>query len=359
MGKDYVYTPDFGGVPKVLRTTAKERGKERTVLIAGGAGFIGSNLSRRLIARGDRVICLDNLETGRSENIAALLPHPRFAFVLHDVVTPFRVNGPIDQIYNLACPASPPKYQRDPLHTFKTNIFGGLNLLALAREKGARILQSSTSEVYGDPDCPLQSEDYRGLVNTVGPRSCYDEGKRAAETLFYETNRQHGIDVRIARIFNTYGPRMDPGDGRVVSNFVVQALSGAPITIYGEGLQTRSFCYIDDMLDGLMALMDADEHLATINDPVNLGNPGEFTMIELAQLVLQMTGSKSALTYRDLPVDDPRQRRPDIARAGRLLDWAPKISLAEGLVPTIAYFSAELAQMQGLATARRAGEAVS
>lgn len=343
MRKDRIYTPDFGGVPKASLSAHKGR----TVLIAGGAGFIGSNLSRRLIARGDRVICLDNLETGRSENIASLLAHPRFSFILHDVVTPFRLNGTINQIYNLACPASPPKYQKDPIHTFKTCILGGLNLLELAREKNARILQSSTSEVYGDPDCLLQSEEYRGRVNTVGPRSCYDEGKRAAETLFYETNRQQGVDVRIARIFNTYGPRMDPGDGRVVSNFVVQALSGVPITIYGEGQQTRSFCYIDDLLDGLMALMEADVNLSTVNDPVNIGNPGEFTMRELAQLVLEMTASKSSLTYCDLPADDPRQRRPDISRAGRLLDWAPKVSLIEGLVPTIAYFRGELTKMQG------------
>lgn len=350
MTKACTYTPAFAGVPAGASASPSQSPSQsnnsRTILIAGGAGFIGSNLSRRLIARGDRVICLDNLQTGRSENIAALIQHPNFAFILHDVVTPFRLRGPIDQIYNLACPASPPKYQNDPLHTFKTCIFGGMNLLALAREKGARILQSSTSEVYGDPDCAMQSETYRGLVNTVGPRSCYDEGKRAAETLFYETHRQDGVDVRIARIFNTYGPRMDPKDGRVVSNFVVQALSGVPITIYGEGLQTRSFCFINDLLDGLMALMEADTDLDTVNDPVNLGNPGEFTMLELAQLVLQMTESRSRLTFRDLPKDDPRQRRPDITRAKALLDWAPKIALAEGLLPTIAYFGKELSQMQ-------------
>lgn len=230
----------------------------RCVLVAGGAGFIGSNLCDRLIAQGDRVICIDNLETGRSENIAHLIGHPGFAFFLHDIIEPFQVEGPVDRIYNLACPASPPKYQRDPVHTFKTSVLGALNLLELARLKGARILQSSTSEVYGDPDVHSQSEDYRGLVNTVGPRSCYDEGKRAAETLFHDVHERDRVDIRIARIFNTYGPRMDPEDGRVVSNFVMQALSGLPLTIYGDGQQTRSFCYIDDMLDGLTALMETD-----------------------------------------------------------------------------------------------------
>ncbi|KFE34481.1 UDP-glucuronic acid decarboxylase family protein [Thioclava atlantica] len=318
----------------------------RTVLIAGGAGFIGSNLSRRLLARGDRVICVDNLETGRTENIAGLLTNPSFAFILHDIIEAFTVHGPVDRIYNLACPASPPKYQRNPLHTLETSFIGALNLLDIAEKKGARILQSSTSEVYGDPDISPQAEDYRGLVNTVGPRACYDEGKRVTETLFYEAHHSSDIDVRIARIFNTYGPRMDPEDGRVVSNFVVQALRGEPLTVYGEGTQTRSFCYVDDMVDGLMALMEADEVEPTIFDPVNLGNPGEFTMLELAELVLELTGSASTLSFHPLPQDDPLQRRPDISRAKALLDWEPKVSLYKGLAPTIAYFREEIAQRQ-------------
>lgn len=335
--------------PQFTRVTKVDNGhaaSARVVVVAGGAGFIGSNLCRRLLAEGDRVICVDNLDTGRSENIAALLPDPAFQFFLHDIVKPFTIAGPVHRIYNLACPASPPKYQRDPVHTFKTSILGGINLLSLAEAKGARILQSSTSEVYGDPDRSPQSEDFRGLVNTVGPRACYDEGKRAAETLFYEMHQRHNIDIRIARIFNTYGPRMDPEDGRVVSNFIVQALTNAPLTIYGDGKQSRSFCYIDDMLDALTALMEAPEVTTQIFDPVNLGSPGEFTMIELAGLVLELTGSASAITYRPLPKDDPHQRRPDISLAGRLLGWAPKVPLREGLAPTIAYFRDQLAQMQ-------------
>ncbi|WP_372604241.1 UDP-glucuronic acid decarboxylase family protein [Actibacterium sp.] len=318
------------------------------MLVAGGAGFIGSNLCHRLIAEGDRVICVDNMETGRHENIADLLTHPRFAFLHHDIVGAFTVGGPIDRIYNLACPGSPPKYQRDPVHTFKTSIIGGINLLSLAEEKSARILQSSTSEVYGDPDISPQSEDYRGLVNTIGPRACYDEGKRGAETLFHEMNKRRGVETRIARIFNTYGPRMDPEDGRVVSNFIIQAITGNNLTVYGDGNQTRSFCYIDDMLDGLVALMETETPFGTINDPVNLGNPGEFTMLELADLVREMTGSGSGLVFRGLPVDDPHQRRPDIHKAKHLLGWEPKIPLREGLEPTIAYFRAELAIQQRL-----------
>ena len=311
-------------------------------MVAGGAGFIGSNLSHRLISAGDRVICVDNMETGRHQNITDLFAHPDFAFFRHDIVEPFGIDGPIDRIYNLACPGSPPKYQRDPLHTFKTSIIGGINLLALAEEKSARILQSSTSEVYGDPDVSPQSEDYRGRVNTIGPRACYDEGKRATETLFHEMHDCKGVDTRIARIFNTYGPRMDPEDGRVVSNFIIQACTGADLTVYGDGLQTRSFCHIDDMLDGLITLMETDSATFTIDDPVNLGNPGEFTVLELADLVREMTGSDSKLAFRKLPVDDPRQRRPDIARAKQLLGWEPKVQLRDGLAPTIDYFRGEL-----------------
>ena len=330
--------------PQYLSVAGCEcEGAKRTILVAGGAGFIGSNLCDRLIARGDRVICIDNLETGRSENIAHLLAHPDFAFFRHDIIEPFNMEGPVTQIYNLACPASPPKYQRDPIHTFKTSVLGALNLLELARAKGARILQSSTSEVYGDPDVATQDEAYRGLVNTVGPRSCYDEGKRAAETLFHDMHERDRVDIRIARIFNTYGPRMDPEDGRVVSNFVVQALTGQPLTIYGDGMQTRSFCYIDDMLDGLMALMETD---TAGFDPVNLGNPGEFTMRELAELVQELTGTQAPKVFRDLPRDDPHQRCPDIGRARRLLGWSPQVPLREGLVPTIAYFRDEVMREQ-------------
>lgn len=292
------------------------------------------------------MICLDNLSTGRSENIACFLSNPDFSFIRHDITRPFSIIGAVDQIYNLACPASPPRYQEDPLHTFITSVIGAINLLQLAETKHARILQSSTSEVYGDPDHSPQEEAYRGHVNTVGPRSCYDEGKRAAETLFYEMHRQRAVDVRIARIFNTYGPNMDPKDGRVVSNFIVQALLGSPITIYGAGTQTRSFCYIDDMLDALTALMDAPETRATIHDPVNLGNPGEFTVLELAELVVGMTRSRSPLTHRPLPTDDPRQRRPAIERAETLLGWAPKVPLHEGIAKTIPYFRAELERTQ-------------
>ncbi|PCD75544.1 NAD-dependent dehydratase [Pseudothioclava arenosa] len=332
------FSPQFSAM-------VNEADQGRCVLVAGGAGFIGSNLCDRLIAQGDRVICIDNLETGRSENIAHLIGHPGFAFFLHDIIEPFQVEGPVERIYNLACPASPPKYQRDPVHTFKTSVLGALNLLELARLKGARILQSSTSEVYGDPDVHSQNEDYRGLVNTVGPRSCYDEGKRAAETLFHDVHERDRVDIRIARIFNTYGPRMDPEDGRVVSNFVVQALSGLPLTIYGDGQQTRSFCYIDDMLDGLTALMETD---TAGYDPVNLGNPGEFTMRELAEIVLEMTGAQVPVTYCDLPRDDPHQRCPDITRARRLLGWAPRVPLREGLAPTIAYFRDQIRERQQL-----------
>lgn len=329
-----------------VRFDPDESALGKTVLVAGGAGFIGSNMIRKLLAHGDRVICLDNMSTGRQENIESLLTHPRFRFVLHDIVKPFSIAWPIDRIYNLACPASPPKYQADPVHTFKTSVIGALNLLDLADQKGARILQSSTSEVYGDPDISPQPETYRGNVNTVGPRACYDEGKRAAETLFYEMHRNKAVDIRIARIFNTYGPRMDPDDGRVVSNFIVQALTGAPLTIYGDGEQTRSFCYVDDMADGLMALMETEHAGQTIYDPVNLGNNGEFTMLSLAEKVLALTGAHSPIVHRPLPQDDPLQRRPNLARAFNLLGWAPKVPLEDGLKPTIRYFRSELRRAQ-------------
>ncbi|WP_434286926.1 UDP-glucuronic acid decarboxylase family protein [Celeribacter sp. SCSIO 80788] len=325
--------------PQFSLVSSEQHFAQRVVLVAGGAGFIGSNLCRRLLSQGNRVICVDNLETGRLSNIGALMSEPDFRFFLHDIVEPFSIKGQLDRIYNLACPASPPKYQKDPIHTFQTSVMGALNLLELASKKGARVLQSSTSEVYGDPDVSPQNEEYRGLVNTMGPRSCYDEGKRAAETLFHDMHVTRGVDVRVARIFNTYGPRMDPEDGRVISNFIVQALKGEPMTIYGTGEQTRSFCYIDDMLEGLMALMECETCGAV---PVNLGNPGEFTMNELSRLVQKMIPGHGGAVYCDLPKDDPRQRRPDITRARTLLNWAPQVSLRAGLVPTVTYFSKEL-----------------
>jgi UDP-glucuronate decarboxylase len=309
----------------------------KSILVAGGAGFVGSHLCDVLICRGHHVICVDNLQTGRIGNVAHLMAHTRFHFLEHDIINPLQIDGPVDQIYNLACAASPPLYQIDPIHTFKTCVYGSMNLLELAKAKGARILQSSTSEVYGDPEISPQPETYRGVVNTVGPRACYDEGKRAGETLFWEFGQHQGVNTRIARIFNTYGPRMHPDDGRVVSNFIVQALRGEDITIYGDGSQTRSFCYIDDLIDGLMRLMASDEKM-----PVNLGNPGEFTMLELAQMVLDQTGARAALVRRPLPQDDPRQRKPDITRAQRLLGWTPSIALEQGLALTVAHFAAEL-----------------
>ncbi|TCM87533.1 UDP-glucuronic acid decarboxylase family protein [Rhodovulum steppense] len=314
---------------------------ERVVLVTGGAGFLGSHLCDRLMALGARVICLDNLMTGSIANISHLIGRSGFRFVQHDVIAPFDPNEPVDEIFNLACPASPPQYARDPIHTFQTCVLGAMNMLELARANGARIVQASTSEVYGDPTVSPQPETYRGSVNPVGPRACYDEGKRGAETLFYHYRQSHALDARIARIFNTYGPRMSPDDGRVVSNFIVQALTGAPLTVYGTGQQTRSFCYVDDMVEGLMRLMAAPGRGL---GPVNLGNPGEFTMLELAELVLSKTGSGSSLTFAPLPQDDPRQRRPDIALADQLLDWAPGVPLSEGLDRTIAYFAESIHQ---------------
>lgn len=309
----------------------------KVVVVAGGAGFLGSALCARLIASGQTVICIDNLLTGSTENIARLMRHPRFRFVEHDILHPVTISGRVDEIYNLACPASPPRYQANPIHTFRTSIDGSLNLLTLAERKSARILLSSTSEVYGDPEIPLQPESYRGSVNTVGPRACYDEGKRAAETLFWEFGEHRGLETRIARIFNTYGPQMNPEDGRVVSNFVVQALRGEPLTVYGDGSQTRSFCYVSDMVEGLVRLMASGEKM-----PVNLGNPGEFTMLELAELVQAKVGSRTPITFRPLPQDDPRQRRPDITRANRILGWAPTVPLDQGLNLTISWFAQKL-----------------
>ena len=325
-------------VHKVTHLPPAQGGDQgKFVLVAGGAGFVGSNLCRRLLDQGHSVLCVDNLLTGDIQNVAELLGLPRFRFRRHDIIKPFRVDGRLDEIYNLACPASPPRYQIDPIHTFRTCVDGSLNLLALAEAKGARILQSSTSEVYGDPEITLQHEGYRGRVNTCGPRACYDEGKRAAETLFWEYGAHRGVETRIARIFNTYGPRMNPDDGRVVSNFIVQALREQPLTVYGDGLQTRSFCYVHDLVEGLMRLMASSEKM-----PVNLGNPGEFTMLELAEKVLRKLGSVLPITKMPLPQDDPRQRRPDISRAADLLGWVPSISLDEGLDQTITWFAQRL-----------------
>ncbi len=303
------------------------------ILVTGGAGFIGSHLCEKLLEEGNEVICLDNLFTGRKDNIRHLMNHPYFEFVRHDVLEPVYVE--CDQIYNLACPASPIHYQYDPIKTAKTSVIGALYMLGLAKRCHARILQASTSEVYGDPAIHPQTEDYWGNVNPHGVRSCYDEGKRMAEALFFDYHRQHGLDIKVVRIFNTYGPRMRPDDGRVVSNFIVQALRGEDITIYGSGEQTRSFCYVDDLVDGLIRMMNSRDGFT---GPVNLGNPKEFTMLELAELVLQTTGSKSKLIYMPLPEDDPTQRKPDISLAERELGWKPTIALKEGLESTIQYF---------------------
>jgi UDP-glucuronate decarboxylase len=303
------------------------------VLVTGCAGFLGSHLCDRLVAAGNEVVCVDNYFTGTRRNIGGLLDHGNFEAIRHDITFPLYVE--VDQIYNLACPASPIHYQHDPVQTTKTSVHGAINMLGLAKRLGARILQASTSEVYGDPQQHPQREDYWGHVNPIGRRSCYDEGKRCAETLFFDYHRQHGVAIKVARIFNTYGPRMHPNDGRVVSNFVIQALTGGDITIYGDGRQTRSFCYSDDLVDGLIRLM------ATAGDatgPINLGNPAEITIRELAETIIDLTGSRSQIVSRPLPVDDPRQRRPDIGQAQALLDWAPKVELTDGLKATIAYF---------------------
>jgi len=303
------------------------------ILITGGAGFLGSHLCDRLIKDGHDVLCVDNFFTGSKTNIAHLISNPYFELMRHDVTFPLYVE--VDQIYNLACPASPIHYQFDPVQTTKTSVHGAINMLGLAKRVKARIFQASTSEVYGDPELHPQPESYWGNVNCIGPRSCYDEGKRCAETLFFDYWRQHKLEIKVARIFNTYGPRMHPNDGRVVSNFIVQALKGNDITIYGDGQQTRSFCYVDDMIDGFIRLMDS---AADLTGPVNLGNPGEFTMLELAEAVLKIAGSKSKLVHKPLPEDDPRQRQPNISLAERDLGWSPKVQLDDGLKETVAYF---------------------
>jgi UDP-glucuronate decarboxylase len=312
---------------------ARSYSHRKRVLVTGGAGFLGSHLIDRLIERGDDVLCVDNLFTGTKDNVAHHWGNPHFEFMRHDITFPLFVE--VDQIYNLACPASPIHYQHDPVQTTKTSVHGAINMLGLAKRLKARILQASTSEVYGDPTVHPQTEEYWGNVNPVGMRSCYDEGKRCAETLFFDYHRQHGLDIKVARIFNTYGPRMHPNDGRVVSNFIVQALKGEPITIYGEGSQTRSFCYVDDLVDGLIRLMDSRDGFT---GPVNLGNPNEFTIRDLASKVLEETGSSSAIVEAPLPADDPLQRQPDISLARRELGWEPTIQLREGLAATVDYF---------------------
>jgi len=307
------------------------------ILITGGAGFVGSHLAERLLDQGHDVIAVDNYFTGSKRNIEHLLTNSRFELMRHDVTFPLYVE--VDAIYNLASPASPVHYQHDPVQTTKTNVMGAINMLGLAKRLRVPILQASTSEVYGDPEVHPQPEDYWGKVNPIGPRACYDEAKRVAETLFFDYHRQHGLDIRVARIFNTYGPRMAADDGRVVSNFIVQALRGEPLTIYGDGSQTRSFCYVDDLVSGLIALM---ENASNEPGPVNLGNPGEFTMLELASLVLDMTGSSSPIEHRDLPADDPKQRQPNIDKAKKVLGWEPSVPLRDGLKKTIDYFQSQL-----------------
>jgi UDP-glucuronate decarboxylase len=303
------------------------------ILVTGGAGFLGSHLCDRLIARGDEVLCVDNFYTGGKANIRHLQGNKNFELMRHDVTFPLYVE--VDRIFNLACPASPVHYQHDPVQTTKTSVHGAINMLGLAKRLKARILQASTSEVYGDPSMHPQREEYWGNVNPIGPRSCYDEGKRCAETLFFDYWRQHQLEIKVIRIFNTYGPRMQPDDGRVVSNFIVQALKGEALTLYGDGQQTRSFCYADDLIEGMLRMMDSDK---AMTGPVNIGNPVEFTMLELAELVLAAVGSKSGITFKPLPQDDPKQRRPDISQAQAKLGWEPKVSLADGLKETVAYF---------------------
>ena len=311
-------------------------------LVTGGAGFIGSFLCERLLDTGAEVLCVDNFFTGRRTNVAHLLDNPRFEVMRHDVTVPLFVE--VDQIYNLACPASPVHYQFDPVQTTKTSVHGAINMLGLAKRTRAKILQASTSEVYGDPEIHPQTEEYWGNVNPLGPRACYDEGKRCAETLFFDYHRQHQVKIKVARIFNTYGPRMHPNDGRVVSNFIVQALKGEDITLYGDGEQTRSFCFVSDLVDGLIRLMNTGDE---VTGPINLGNPGEFTIRQLAEKIIELTGARSKLVHLPLPQDDPRQRQPDITRARQILDWAPTVPLEDGLKPTIAYFEKEVQAMLG------------
>jgi UDP-glucuronate decarboxylase len=306
----------------------------KRVLVTGGAGFLGSHLCERLVGEGNDVLCVDNFFTGTKDNIAHLLPSPNFELIRHDVTFPLYVE--VDEIYNLACPASPIHYQHDPVQTTKTSVHGAINMLGLAKRVGAKILQASTSEVYGDPRVHPQTEDYWGHVNPIGIRSCYDEGKRCAETLFFDYHRQNKLRIKVARIFNTYGPRMHPSDGRVVSNFIVQALKGEPITVYGDGSQTRSFCYVDDLVEGLIRLMSTPDE---VTGPVNIGNPNEFTILQLAQKVIAMTGSRSEIVFKPLPGDDPVQRQPDIALARKILQWAPATELDDGLRNAIGYFA--------------------
>jgi UDP-glucuronate decarboxylase len=306
------------------------------ILVTGGAGFLGSHLCDRLIGQGHDVLCLDNFFTGRKQNIEHLLGNSHFELIRHDVIDPFKFE--VDRIYNLACPASPPHYQYNPIKTTKTSVMGAINCLGLAKRVKARVFQASTSEVYGDPAVHPQPESYWGNVNPIGRRSCYDEGKRCAETLFFDYYRENGVDIRVVRIFNTYGPRMNPDDGRVVSNFIVQALRGEDITVYGDGSQTRSFCYVDDLIEGFLRLMEQSETVG----PVNIGNPGEFTMLELAEVVLKQVGGKSKIVHKDLPADDPKQRQPDISLAKKYLKWEPKVPLSEGIGKTIEYFRSEV-----------------
>ncbi len=320
-------------------TLTLTRTSHPTVLVAGGAGFIGSHLCEALLLGGSRVICLDSFRTGSRANLRALIGHRRFTLIEHDICTPIDLGTPVDQVYNLACAASPPRYQADPLHTMMTSVSGTAHLLAMAENSGARFVQASTSEVYGDPEQHPQHENYWGHVNCTGPRACYDEGKRAAEALCFDFVRGKRADARVARIFNTYGPRMAPDDGRIVSNLIVQALGGSALTIYGSGCQTRSFCYVSDLVCGLMALMAVDPNPGL---PINLGNPGEFTILELAELVLSQTGASSPIVHRPLPVDDPQRRRPDIGRAKTMLRWQPTVALEAGLEHTIDHFAAEL-----------------
>ncbi|HZS83665.1 MAG TPA: UDP-glucuronic acid decarboxylase family protein [Stellaceae bacterium] len=318
----------------------------KRILVTGGAGFLGSHLCERLLAQGHDVLCVDNYFTGRKDNIAHLLGEPHFEAMRHDICFPLYVE--VDEIYNLACPASPIHYQFDPVQTTKTSVLGAINMLGLAKRVKAKIFQSSTSEVYGDPTVHPQREEYRGNVNPIGPRACYDEGKRAAETLFFDYHRQHNLRIRVARIFNTYGPRMHPNDGRVVSNFIVQALKGEPITVYGSGEQTRAFCFVDDLIEGFLRLMAASDD---VTGPVNLGNPVETTVRELAERIIAMTGSRSKIETKPLPVDDPVQRCPDISRARNLLDWEPRVPLETGLERTIAYFERLLRERGEIAAA--------
>ena len=310
---------------------------ERRVLVTGGAGFIGSHLCRRLLERGDEVLCVDNFYTGTRHNVHELLSHPRFELTRHDICLPLYVE--VDQIFNLACPASPIHYQFDPVQTTKVSVHGAIHMLGLAKRVKAKILQASTSEVYGDPTVHPQTEEYWGNVNPIGPRSCYDEGKRCAETLFFDYRRQHRLAIKIARIFNTYGPMMHPNDGRVVSNFIIQALRNQDITVYGEGSQTRSFCYVDDLVDGLLRLMETSDE---VTGPINLGNPVEFSIRQLAETVIELTGSSSRIVNQELPEDDPKQRQPDITKAQSVLGWTPKMQLHEGLIKTIDYFEGVL-----------------